>query len=1134
MYNHIITAAKRIRVLKIIYSDSRVLRIEAADFECGPQITILLRKTVTKYRQVKGMVITMIYERYSKRVNSKLTAALNVYSKLMYKAVGSIADAYCLETSEHLRQPPKPDERFGSGQCARLEAGRRWGGEWRNMWICGKCTVPENAAGKRLYAIVRANAVEILCFVDNVPTGIINSKNDFVGGRHSATLICTDAKPCDSYSLAFECYAGHFCAGGGPYDSYGQTSAPNSAFIRTYDGVDICVEDETVSGFVYDLQALLGFAERLPDSNFLKARAQNSLERVLGELIQDPLAHDDDEIHLSLTRCREIMAETLSHRDNTCDADIFGYAGIIGHSHMDTAWLWPMSETIRKCARTYSNVLTLMKLYPEYKFIQSSALHLDWMRRYYPTIFDGIKQRCAEGRYEPNGGVWVECDCNMTSGEAMVRQFLYGQRFTEKYLGYRSDTFWLPDTFGYNATIPQIMRGCGIKYFCTTKMAWNDLNEFPHDSFVWRGNDGSEVLVHLNTMQAQPIVESILPAVSGIKHKQVFPGRLVAYGFGDGGGGPTAGMLEQAKRITDIPGLPVVRETTVSEFMQKLEREAVGLPVFSGELYLELHRGTLTQMHDIKRGNRYSEVALHNLEYMNSLSKLLGGERHPKLDEFWEILLKNQFHDILPGSSIPCVNETAIAEQQKLIADANTETMKYAASLTDSDDKYITLFNPTSFEYTDIVYLDNIEMGQRFTDVRGRERYAFDPGVLPPLGARSYPVGDYPVDLSMKFQYDDSLRHITTKFADIRLDENGYIESYVDIGTDREVRRNGGEPLNKFYICEDLPQAHDNWDIDADITLKKLGRVEYLGSRVVSVGSSQLRIRSEYNIGRSSRITQDMIFSAKSPRIDFHTLIDWHEKHALLKVGFDVDVSATTARHEMQFGHTERPTTRNNSHEAAQFEVCCHKWSDLSENRFGVALLNDCKYGISVDGSDMRLTLHRGGTHPDTTGDEGIHELTYSLYVHDGGFVTENTVKPAYALNYPPIVTAGQLNEDARRIFGQPNESAPAQMCCQSNEAAPAQPRQSEADSASIVSLSAPNVVVETIKPAEDIENGLVVRLYECERSRAKCRVTLPCQIREAYIVDMLEENRVPLEIADGSVQLDIKPLGIVTLLLIL
>lgn len=579
----------------------------------------------------------MIFEKYKERLYKKLAGLPQRYARYMYIPVGELEDAEFLETKEHFRSVPDVG-------WNKLCGTHDWGGEWNNLWVRGSFTVPENLDGKKLYAMPYTGAVEILFFVNGKPAGIFNSRGDELGGLHSSRLITPCAKAGERIELAFECYAGHFFPGDQPFDRYGQYGYDeiynaDGDFARQYIKTDICVQDEEVSGFIYDLKTVVQLAA-LSHSDIMSARAMNVLTDVFRAVSQYPADMSDAEVRRLAAAGRECMKDILSGAPNDGTR---GRVGIIGHSHMDTAWLWPVSETIRKCARTYSNVLALMDEYPEYTFVQSSVLHTEWMRRYYPDIFDGMKKRIADGRYEPNGAVWVECDCNIPSGEMIARQFIHGQLYTRKHFGYTADCFWLPDTFGYNAAIPQIMLQSGVRYFCTTKISWNDLNSFPYDTFIWEGLDGSRVLTHFNLMHCFPDVETTVRAVDEIRDKQVSEEKLVAFGYGDGGG-PTAGMLEDARRTEKPAGIPEQYYTTVSGFMRGLEKKSANLPVYSGELYLELHRGTLTQMHEIKRNNRKAEIAFRNMEYFNVLS---GQEKGRRNDEILEELLKNQFHDIL-------------------------------------------------------------------------------------------------------------------------------------------------------------------------------------------------------------------------------------------------------------------------------------------------------------------------------------------------------------------------------------------------------------------------------------------------------------------------------------------------------
>ncbi len=1025
---------------------------------------------------------------YIQRTYRKYDNVLERYAAHIFKPIGQAEAVLGFETDEHLRKPPV------SGY-APIEPGARWGHEYGNLWLHADVTVPAEAAGKIFCAIPNAEATEVLCFRNGKPAGIINSKNQFLGGMHSAMFICGNAVAGEKIALDFECYAGHDCLGCGPYDNYGKTVAQTN-FQKGYHGITLCVMDEVFRDFCFDVSTVLQLA-RMPENNFVAITAHECLMDAFPYLLQDVAYATEDEMRESAKKILPILARALEKQPGGDRSR--GYIGLIGHSHMDTAWLWPVSETIRKCARTYSQALNLMDLYPDYTFIQSSALHLDWMREYYPDIFEGIRQKVAEGRYEPNGGVWVECDCNVTGGESMVRQFLYGQWFTKRYLGYLSDSFWLPDTFGYNGAIPQIMQKSGVKYFYTTKMSWSDLNTFPADTFVWRGIDGTEVMTHLNRMHLTPDVNTLNGAVGEIRDKHSNDSRLAAYGYGDGGGGPTYGMLEYMDRVKDLPGMPTIEPTTVSGFMQRLEKRRDRLPLFDGELYLEYHRGTLTQMHNVKKNNRLAEIALRNMELFGVLS---GKTDAGKRDEMYKILLKNQFHDILPGTSIQKVYDIAVPEMNALIAEADGITADYAASLAADKAGTISLYNPMSFDRSDVTVLDGTldfagQYVQHYTDALGNEKTA----VLAEMAAMDATVleAGAPAEREAVFVCDGNV--LTTPLYIATFDEAGYIASLIDKRNGREVKKVGGAALGTLWFGENLCTNYDNWEIEDDIFKKLFPVTKLLSREVVSVGAVEYRVRAKYQLSKSSTAVVDTVFYADDPRIDFEMTLDWNEPHALLKAGFDVNIRASFVKNEIQFGHVDRPTTRNTGLEAAKFEVCNHRWSDLSENRYGVAVLNDCKYGISVEQSHMMLTLHKGCYRPDPVSDNGVHTMVYSLLPHIGGFDAESVVKPAYALNYKPVVVNGVLETAPLFTIGAANAF----------------------DTAS-------NILCEAVKAAEDVDGAYVLRLYECERNATECVLTVP-GAKRVLETNMLEEEGVVLPVVDGQVKLCFHPFEIKTIL---
>ncbi len=1023
----------------------------------------------------------MYDEKLKNRIYEKLNNALKIYEQLVYQPVGELAHTEGFFTTEHLRSVPE------SG-FKPIAPGTDWGKEWENLWVKGDFTVPADLDGQTLYVLSDCGGNEQLFFLNGAPKGIFNTKNrDFVGGHHAAQYL-GEFKAGDTLDLAFECYAGHYDPNTDPYDYYFAPD-PRQTFRHTFNGAQICTRNEEIFTMIFDVRELLNAARRLPDNNFVSARAKKALERINDVLVLYPKDASDEKIMEGVRNALAISRPFFSGGNSR----VFGRVGILGHSHMDTAWLWPVSETVRKCARTYANALRLMEQYPSYKFIQSSALHCEWMKDYYPTIFKEMQQRVKEGRYEPNGGVYVECDCNITSGELMARQFLKGQQFTRENFGYTADSFWLPDTFGYNANIPQIMRGSEVKYFYTTKIFWNELNDFPFHSFVWKGLDGSEVITHFNRTHCWPDVNDCAACVRDLPKKETTDLRLLAYGFGDGGGGPTPGMIETSLRASNMEGMPEVESMTISDFGKELEAQKDDLPVYDDELYLELHRGTLTQMHDIKRMNRKAEYALRDMEYFNVLS---GEKRNENSDRWLKTLLKNQFHDILPGTCIQPVYEVYRKEMGELLESYKKTALGYASSLTDGSGDY-TLFNTLSFERNDPVVLDAAGYAkdypsQRYTDLNGNEKLVVGGLRLPGFGSKTLALCDAPQEGVSPFRYDG--KTLETPFATIVFGDDGYIASLVDKASGRELRKEGGAPLGVLLFGEDVPLVWDNWDVERDI-IEKLKPVEgFDGRDVVTDGAVEIRLRSRFTLENGTTVTQDMVCYADTPRIDFHTIVDWNSPHRLLKVGFDLDIAATKAKSEIQFGAIERPTTANNSLEVAKFEVCNRNYTDVSEPRIGAAVLNDCKYGITVEDCNLRLSLHKGGTHPDYTGDKGRHEMTYALLVHEGAFCAEAVVHPAYELNVPVVAVCGK------------------------------------AELPPFATVSAPNIIAEAVKPAEDDSDAFVLRLYECEGSKAVTDVSFAAPVQKAEGTNLLEDVREALPLDGNTLHLSFRPFEIKTI----
>lgn len=1026
---------------------------------------------------------------------------------------------------------------------AECEDGKVFEGQGIYCWFRGEYTVPGALEGKTLFVYPRIRGYEGMLWVDGKPYGNFAAKFiEHSHGNHYCDMLRREVHAGERMDIALEYYANHYIKGTQPFLVEAQKH-----YKIVYHPVDICVKDEELAEFYFDLKVANGMVKALEDKSFRRADFVRGLLEIHSFISYD-FENEEPEVFREQIRRGDEILKGIMKEKNSASAP---YAGLVGHSHMDTAWLWHRGETEKKCARTYANQMNLMDQYPDYTFVQSSAYHSDIIRRMYPALFEDIRKRVAEGRYEPNGGVWIECDCNIPSGEYMVRQFVWGQRFTRKNFGYTSDAFWLPDTFGYSASLPQIMQGCDIKYFLTTKMAWNDTNVFPYDTFYWKGIDGSGVLVHFNRTHVWPdpaaLRENLLEKGSNtIQERAVSRMRLISYGFGDGGGGPEFGMIEVAGRLGDLEGMPRTSHTTVSRFMQELEESLVEPSVYRGELYLELHRGTLTNQHVIKRNNRKAEFALRDLEYMTVRSAVRKGEAASaeRIDPLTNEMLVNQFHDILPGTCIPRAHDEAIDAVSHIIEEAQRMTKELLLCSKPTADSaevegapgtggrnidmpaehFVTLVNTLSFARKDVVYLPfrglYVKGGYRqqvVTDLDGNRKLAVSGVEIPAFGSRVLELTEEAEEDVSVFSAEE--RTLETPLVKVIFNEKGYMESFVDKRNGRELRGEG-YGLNTLLMAEEVSLGWDNWDVDADYECKFRDCAELLSSETVADGPVEYRIRNRYRLGKNSALEQDVIFYADTPEVVFETRMDWQEEHRFLKAAFDTGIHADYASHEVQFGYIRRVTNRNTEIEKAKFEVSNHKYTDLSETRYGAAVLNDCKYGISVKEGQMRLSLHKGGCMPDFRGDKGIHECTYAFLPHMGSLSAENVIQPAYLLNERPLTAEGILEME------------------------------------SLLTLDKDHIIVETVKPAEsgraweaeefsadscvpedgrgreasdEPEKCFVIRMYEAEGAADTVTLDFGIPVKGLAETNMLEEVQREYPAAQKLV-LSFRPFEIKTL----
>ena len=807
-----------------------------------------------------------------------------------------------------------------------------------------------------------------------------------------------------------------------------------------------------------------------------------------------------------------------------------------GHAHIDTAWLWTLDQTRRKAGRTWHTVMRLMERFPEYHFTQSQPQLYDFVCEDYPELFETIKARVAEGRWEPIGGMWVEADCNISGPESLARQFLLGRSFFREHFGRdaESPVLWLPDVFGYAWALPQLIKQAGLDYFFTIKIGWNQYNRLPYDSFWWQGLDGTRVLTHfsttteadgqiMSTYNASARPEDVLRTWTNFQQKELQDEVFMAFGYGDGGGGPTEEMLENLDRLKAFPWMPQVRQRAAGKFFRELEQNSgPGLPVWNGELYLELHRGTYTTQARNKRANRKSEFLLHDAEFLAAFAAVVApGYRYPAelFTRAWRLVCLNQFHDIIPGSSIGPVYEESqqqYAEVGRLAEAARDAALEALAERAGGD---LLLVNPTGFVRGDLAWWPGqLARSERLVREDGavvRTQASGDGtwiagGELPPFSATALRRVPFCAEPAPAAGAEFSVTPLLIENSILRVELNmaGDIVRVLDKVAGREVLPEDAV-ANQFQAFEDRPKDWDAWDIDIYYDDRTWLAEPAESVRVVETGPLRATLEIRRRILHSA-FTQRISLCAGSPRLDVETVIDWRERHILLKVAFPVDILAPSATYEIQYGNVERPTHRNTSWDWARFETCAQKWADLSEGGYGVSLLNDCKYGHDIRDNVIRLSLLRSPTYPDPEADQGEHRFTYSLLPHAGGWET-GTIPAAYALN-DPIVVCGQRSGGAEGQGSGLMEHV--------------------ARRASLITCDAPNIVIETIKQAED-GRGMIVRLYESQRRRGDVALTTAFPLATAAVVDLLEETQAELAPQDNRVSLPIRPYQIVTLRLI-
>lgn len=800
----------------------------------------------------------------------------------------------------------------------------------------------------------------------------------------------------------------------------------------------------------------------------------------------------------------------------------------IGHTHIDTAWLWRLRQTRDKTGRSFATVINLMKEFPEYKFMSPQAQLYDFVKQDYPELFEEIKKMVKAGRWEAEGSMWVESDTNVISGESLVRQFLVGKRFFRQEFGVDNKIMWLPDVFGYSAALPQIMKLADINYFMTTKISWSEYDKFPFDTFMWRGIDGSEILSHFipavscdrdgwqTTYNADLNPDHIIGGWRRYSNKDLNREVLCSYGHGDGGGGPTRGMIENGLRMAKgIPGCPQVKFDFARNFFDRLAEDVKGsprLPKWSGELYLEFHRGTLTAQARNKKYNRKSELLYHDVETLCETAHILDGAAYPseKILDAWKIILLNQFHDIIPGSSIAAVYEDSKKQYEEIGADGRAlaaEAMKALAAKVKAESESVVIFNTLGYKRTEVAVVDLPDGFDAVEDADGTVvpcqktydgRYAFLACDVPAKGFKAFKLVKSGKAAAPGMTV--SLEDAENGFYALTFDKDMNVASLFHKASGRAVAPEG-QPINKLIAYEDRPHNHEAWDIKCYYDEKCWEINDVISKEIVEEGPVRtvVKVVRPFNL---STITQYFIFYPNTARIDVAYDVDWKEKNVALKADYPVDVNANEATFDIQFGNIKRTTHNNTTWDFAQFEVCGHKWADLSDNGFGFSVLNDCKFGWTVKEGHIKPTLLRSATTPNHLQDRERHTFVYAMYPHAGTVADSDVVNEAYSLNVPfygVVINAcgGEFTEY------------------------------------SLVSADKSNIVIETVKKAED-SDALIIRMYETWNKSTPCRINLGIDAAEVFECNLLEEKDEPLALDGNGVSLTFRPFELKTLKVIL
>jgi alpha-mannosidase len=961
----------------------------------------------------------------------------------------------------HVPGEPVPVDQALQAEYVSFTTGTAWGKPWSTSWFRLTGRVPEEWAGRRVEAVIDPGfsgdgpgfqAEGLLHDASGVPLKGIHPRN-----RH--LTVGSPAGGGEPVHLLLEAAANPAVLHGFAPTQLGDVLTAGDRPVYRFRSADLAVLDERVWQLVLDVEVLSELMHELPMDRPRRHEILRALEDMLDAL-------DLHDVGATAAAARAALADVLSRPASASAHRI----SATGHAHIDSAWLWPLRETVRKAARTFANVTALAADYPELVFSCSQAQQYAWVKQNQPHIWERIKKAVRDGNWAPVGSMWVESDANMPGGEALARQIVHGKRFFAEELGVETEEIWLPDSFGYTAAFPQLAKLAGIRWFLTQKLSWNQSNKMPHHTFWWEGIDGTRVFTHfppVDTYNSQLHGRELAHAERNFADKGRATRSLVPFGWGDGGGGPTREMLEKARRLRSLEGSPRVEVERPSAFFAAAEQEyGPQAPVWSGELYLELHRATYTTQAKTKQGNRRSEHALREAELWCATAAVRDPSYaypYDALDRLWKTVLLHQFHDILPGSSIAWVHREARETYTRVLTEVEDIAAEAVAALGTGGPAVL---NASPYPRTEVV-ADGLV-------------------TVPGLGGAA--VADGIAEETVRAWRDGGAYVLENSRLRVGVDERGLLASVRDLAAGREVLCGPG---NLLQLHPDHPNAWDAWDIDRHYRRRHTDLTDAESVELVAAGPLGAAVRVTRTFGKS-RITQEIRLAAASRRIDIVTDVDWQESEKVLKAAFPIDVHAERSTAEIQFGHVHRPTHANTSWDAARFEICAHRWLRVAEDGYGVAVLNDSTYGHDVTrtpheaglGTTVRLTLLRAPHSPDPETDLGAHRFTYALLP---GADVGHAVAEGLALNLPLRVAPAPAVEP-------------------------------------LVRVDHPAVTVESVKLAEDRSGDVMVRLYESRGGRARATLTPGFPVGRAEVTDLLERPR-----HESDLSFELRPFQILT-----